>query len=68
MYARHSQLTPREREVLVLVALGHTDRKIAERLTISRRTVNRHMSNIFQKFAISGRAAATAHAIRHGLV
>lgn len=68
MYALDSRLTQREREILSLVALGHTDRKIAEQLTISTRTVNRHLSNIFLKFAVSGRAAATAHAIRRGLM
>jgi DNA-binding CsgD family transcriptional regulator len=64
----NSQLTHREREVLRLLASGHTDRKIAESLTISPRTVNRHMSNIFVKLAVPSRAAATAHAIRKGLI
>ncbi len=68
MYVYDSQLTHREREVLSLVVLGHTDRKIAEHLTISPRTVNRHLSNIFTKLAVSGRTAATAYAIRRGLV
>jgi DNA-binding CsgD family transcriptional regulator len=49
MYAIDCRLTNREREVLYLVASGHTDRKIAESLIISTRTVNRHMSNIFAK-------------------
>ena len=68
MYAPDSRITHHEREVLSLVALGHTDRKIAEQLSISTRTVNRHLSNIFLKFAVSRRAGAIAHAIRHGLV
>lgn len=68
MPAISSQLTHREREVLRLLASGHTDRKIAESLTISPRTVNRHMSNIFVKLAEPSRAAATAHAIRKGLI
>lgn len=68
MYALDSYLTPREREVLSLMVLGHTDRQIAEQLTISTRTVNRHLSNILLKFAVSSRVAATAHAIRRGLV
>jgi DNA-binding CsgD family transcriptional regulator len=62
------QLTRREREVLCLVASGQTDRNIAVALTISRRTVNRHMSNIFVKLDVPGRAAAAAYAIRHGLI
>jgi len=68
MYALNSRLSHREREVLSLVALGYSDRKIAEQLTISTRTVNRHLSNIFLKFAVSGRTAAITHAIRRGLV
>jgi DNA-binding CsgD family transcriptional regulator len=68
MYALAPQLTKREREVLSLVASGHTDRKIAEVLVISRRTVNRHMSNIFLKLAVPSRAAAAVYAIRCGFV
>jgi DNA-binding CsgD family transcriptional regulator len=61
-------LTGREREVLRLVAQGQTDRKIAESLVISPRTVNRHLSNIFVKLEVPGRAAAVAYAVRQGLV
>jgi DNA-binding CsgD family transcriptional regulator len=68
MYAIDCRLTNREREVLYLVASGHTDRKIAESLIISPRTVNRHMSNIFAKLDVTGRAAAAAHAVRRGLI
>ena len=68
MPATRSQLTHREREVLRLLAAGQTDRKIAESLTISPRTVNRHMSNIFAKLEVPSRAAAAAHAIRRGLI
>lgn len=68
MYTVNSRVTHREREVLSLVAQGHTDRKIAEQLSISTRTVNRHLSNIFLKLSVSCRAAAIAHAIRQGLV
>lgn len=68
MYASNFQLTHREREVLGLVASGQTDRKIAESLIISPRTVNRHMSNILVKLDVSSRAAATAHAVRSGLI
>ena len=60
-------LTDREREVLRLVADGHTDRMVAETLVISPRTVNRHLSNIFTKLNVSGRTAAVAFAIRQGL-
>ncbi len=60
-------LTDREREVLRLVADGHTDRMVAETLVISPRTVNRHLSNIFNKLDVSGRTAAVALALRQGL-
>jgi DNA-binding NarL/FixJ family response regulator len=61
-------LTPREVEVLRLVARGSTNRAIAEALDISEKTVARHLSNIFTKLDLSTRAAATAYAFRHGLV
>jgi len=61
-------LTKRELEVLRLVAEGHTDREVAEALIISPRTVNRHLSNIFVKIDVPGRAAAVAYAIRQGFV
>ncbi len=61
-------LTRREQEVLRLVAEGHTDREVAELLVISPRTVNRHLSNIFVKLDVPGRAAAVAYAVRQGLV
>jgi DNA-binding CsgD family transcriptional regulator len=62
------QLTRRELEVLRLVAEGHTDREVADILVISPRTANRHLSNIFVKLDVPGRAAAVAYAIRNGLV
>ena len=60
-------LTTRELEVLRLVAEGQTDRKVAEKLVISPRTVNRHLSNIFAKLDVPGRTAAVAYVIREGL-
>jgi DNA-binding CsgD family transcriptional regulator len=61
-------LTPRELQVLRLVAGGETNRAIAAVLTLSERTVDRHVSNIFRKLGVSSRAAATAYAYEHGLV
>jgi DNA-binding CsgD family transcriptional regulator/tetratricopeptide (TPR) repeat protein len=61
-------LTAREIEVLQLVASGRTNRAIADALTISEKTVARHVSNIFTKLDLSSRAAATAYAFQHGLV
>lgn len=65
---RAGVLTPREVEVLRLVATGVTNREVADRLVISERTVDRHVSNIFTKLDVASRAAATAYAYRHGLV
>jgi DNA-binding NarL/FixJ family response regulator len=61
-------LSPRELEVLRLVAAGETNKAIAVRLVLSERTVERHVSNIFAKLGVSTRAAATAFAYEHGLV
>lgn len=61
-------VTPRELEVLRLVAAGKTNREIAEALSISERTVERHLGNIFTKLDVPNRAAATAYAYDHGLV
>jgi DNA-binding CsgD family transcriptional regulator len=61
-------LSPRENEILRLVAAGRTNRAIADELTISERTVDRHVSNIFTKLDVSTRAAATAYAYEHDLV
>jgi predicted ATPase/DNA-binding CsgD family transcriptional regulator len=63
-------LTPREIEVLRLIAAGRSNQEIANGLTLSVRTVERHISNIYEKIDVSGntaRAAATAYAFSHGL-
>ena len=59
-------LTPRELQVLRLVAAGKTNKAIAAELFLSERTVDRHVSNIFAKLDVSSRAAATAYAYEHG--
>ena len=61
-------LSPRELEVLRLVAAGKTNKLIAAELLLSEKTVDRHVSNIFTKLDVPTRAAATAWAYRHGLV
>jgi len=61
-------LSPRELEVLRLVASGATNRAIAARLVLSERTVDRHVSNIFAKLDVSSRSAATAYAFEHQMV
>lgn len=61
-------LTPREVDVVRLVATGSTNRQIAHALVLSEKTVARHLSNVYAKLGISSRAAATAYAYDHGLV
>ncbi|MFW6074138.1 MAG: helix-turn-helix transcriptional regulator, partial [Chloroflexota bacterium] len=61
-------LTPREVEVLQLVARGLTDAEVADRLFISPRTVNAHMRSIHRKLDVNSRAAATRFAVQHELV
>lgn len=61
-------LSPRELEVLRLLAAGKSNREIAGALVISEHTVARHVQNIFGKLRISSRAAATAFAFEHDLV
>jgi DNA-binding CsgD family transcriptional regulator/tetratricopeptide (TPR) repeat protein len=61
-------LTPREQEVLRLVAAGKTNRDIAAELVVSEHTVARHVQNIFTKLRVSSRTAATAFAFEHDLV
>ena len=60
-------LTPREREVLALVAEGLTNRQIAERLVLSEHTVHRHVTNLLGKLGLHSRSAAAARAARSGL-
>lgn len=60
-------LTRRELEVLGWIATGRTNRAIGETLSISEKTVARHVANIYAKLGLSSRAAATAYAYEHGL-
>jgi DNA-binding CsgD family transcriptional regulator len=61
-------LSPREREVLALLADGLTNRQVAGSLFISERTANRHVSNIFTKLGVNNRTAASRWAVDAGLV
>lgn len=61
-------LTPRELEVLKLIAQGLSNPEIAQRLVLSEHTVHRHLANILRKLNLSSRAAAAAWGVRSGLV
>ena len=61
-------LTPRELDVLKLVAQGLSNPDIARRLVLSEHTVHRHLANILRKLNLSSRAAAAAWGVRTGLV
>jgi DNA-binding NarL/FixJ family response regulator len=72
--ARHGEatpeepLTPRELEVIKLIAEGHTSEEIAELLFISKKTVEHHRANILEKLQMRNRVELTRYAIRRGLV
>jgi DNA-binding CsgD family transcriptional regulator len=63
----HSRLSPRELEIVRMVALGLTNRAIASALDISPWTVSTHLRRIFSKLDVTSRAAMVARAIEHGL-
>jgi two-component system nitrate/nitrite response regulator NarL len=60
-------LTPREREVIVIVTEGSPNKEIARRLNLSAGTVKIHLHNIYQKIGVNNRTALTAFAIAHEL-
>ena len=61
-------LTPREVEVLKLLAQGLSNKEIARRLTISPKTAGSHVEHIYSKIDASSRAAASLFAVQHGLL
>ena len=65
--ARELPLTPRETEVLQLVARGLDNSAIAETLTVTKRTVQNHVSNVYAKLGVSSRTRAALWAIQQGL-
>ena len=66
--AESDPLSEREREVLRLLALGHTNHEIAQRLYISVRTAESHRAHIMQKLRLSTRAELVRYALLHGLL
>jgi DNA-binding NarL/FixJ family response regulator len=62
------ELSPRESEVVKLIAEGYTSREIGEVLSISEHTVERHRANVLEKLHLKDRVALTRYAIRRGLV
>ena len=63
-----SALTPREDQVLKLIAEGNTSKQIAQQLTISVKTVERHRANILEKLGMQDRTQLTRYAVRAGLI
>jgi DNA-binding NarL/FixJ family response regulator len=61
-------LTPREVEILKLVAIGLANKQIAYRLQVSEKTVRNHISNIYEKLGIQGRSHAVIYAAKKGLI
>jgi len=64
----YDQLTPREREVLILIAEGLSNGEIADKLVISIKTVDRHRENIMRKLNMHNRIELVKYAIRKGLI
>ena len=61
-------LSPRELEVLRLLATGLSYEQIAQKLIVSRRTVNTHLTSIYSKLGVNTRSAATRYALEHQLL
>ena len=63
-----AMLSERESEVLRLIALGHTNAEVAEKLYLSIRTVESHRAHIQRKLGLSSRAELVRYALKHGMV
>ena len=67
-HGEQPELTPREQEVVKLIAEAHTNREIAAILHLSEKTVESHRANVLQKLGMRDRVELVRYAIRHGLV
>jgi two-component system response regulator NreC len=65
---RADGLTARERDIVSLIALGHTSREIADRLVLSVRTIEAHRARIQARLGLSSRAELVRWALDHGLL
>ena len=63
-----AELTPREVEVLRLIAIGHTTAQVAHLLSISPKTTDHHIQHVYAKIGASNRSVATLFAMQHGLI
>ncbi len=63
-----NSLTPREQEVLILLADGDSNAEIADKLSISPKTVSRHRENIMRKLNLHSRTELVKYAIRKGII
>ncbi len=63
-----AELTPRELEVLKLIAIGHTTAQVAQMLSITPKTTDHHIQHIYAKIGASNRSVATLFAMQHGLI
>ena len=66
--AEADDLTPREREVLVLIARGRSNKGIALELGVAEKTVKTHVGHMLGKLGVTDRTQAALYAVRHGLV
>jgi DNA-binding NarL/FixJ family response regulator len=64
----YALLSPRERQVLRLIALGHTNQQVAGMLGLSVKTVETYKSRLMTKLGLTGRAALVRYALQHGLL
>jgi DNA-binding NarL/FixJ family response regulator len=65
---RDDRLTPREVEILLHVAQGQSNRQIAQRFTLSEKTVRNHVERIYSKLGVSNRIGASLYALENGIM